>query len=54
MRKAVRFRVLYLLFAIATYTLGFILLPETINSSFDQILSDVVNQNHTTQLSRFL
>ncbi|VEL97933.1 hypothetical protein ALT761_02949 [Alteromonas sp. 76-1] len=39
MRKAVRFRVLYLLFAIATYTLGFILLPETINSSFDQILS---------------
>lgn len=39
MRKAVRFRVLYLLFAIATYALGFILLPETINSSFDQILS---------------
>ena len=39
MRKAVRFRVLYLLFAIAIYALGFTLLPETISSSFDQILS---------------
>ncbi|WOI38691.1 hypothetical protein R1T43_06580 [Alteromonas sp. CI.11.F.A3] len=39
MRKAVRFRVLYLLFAVATYVLGFTLLPETISSSFDQILS---------------
>lgn len=39
MRKAVRFRVFYLLFALATYVLGFTLLPETIGSSFDQILS---------------
>ena len=39
MRKAIRFRLLYLLFAVATYVLGFTLLPETISSSFDQILS---------------
>ena len=39
MRKAIRFRLLYLLFAVTTYVLGFTLLPETISSTFDQLLS---------------